>query len=284
MPGSPSPSPLLSGSRNPRLQAWNDALNPILVKDLRQLWKSRQFVVIFFVLLMAAWAVSATALLAPEVVLQFVPFGYGHTGQIHAAALFFTLYCCLTIALNFAVPLRALDSLAHAFAADTMEMLLLTRIPSDQITIGKFWCAVLHMGLYLAALGPFIAVTYLLPGIDLPTIVLLLVVSIALSSGLSCIALWLGSYCKSAAARPALTMILLAVCCLTTWIWLMMVYRSLQWGGTGTLVCTGLPCCFVPWLVVSSASLAMAVVRVRPKSPRTNRIEYLDADQLLRIA
>jgi ABC-type transport system involved in multi-copper enzyme maturation permease subunit len=284
MPDARSPFPILSDSRSRRLQRWNDALNPILVKELRQLWKSRQFVVIFFVLLTAAWVVSTTALLAPDVLLRFAPFGYGHTGQIHAAALFFTLYCCLVIALNFAVPLRALDSLAHEFAGDTMEMMVLTRIPSDRITIGKFWCAVLHMGLYFAALGPFIAVTYLLPGIDLPTIALLLVVAIALSSGLSCMALWLGSYCKSAAARPVLTMVLLATCCLTTWVWLTMVYGTLQFGGTGSLVCSGLPCCFVPWLVISSASLAAAVVRVRPKSPRIDRIEFVSAKQLQRIA
>ncbi|TWU09031.1 hypothetical protein CA54_42710 [Symmachiella macrocystis] len=279
-----TPFPLLSDNRSPRLQRWNDALNPILVKELRQLWKSRQFVVIFFVLLTAAWGISITALVAPEVVLKFVPFGYGHTGQIHAAALFFMLYGCLVIALNFAVPLRALDSLAHEFAGSTMETLVLTRIPSDRITIGKFWCAALHMGLYFAALGPFIVVTYLLPGIDLLTIALMLLVSIVISTGLSSVALWLGSYCKSAAMRPVLTMVLLAACCLTTWFWLFTVYQALQLGNTGWMICTGLPCCFVPWLVISSASLAAAVVRVRPKSPRLNRIQFIPAEELQPIA
>lgn len=284
MSDAPLPFPLLSDNRSPRLQQWNDALNPILVKELRQLWKSRQFVMIFFALLSAAWCISVMALMEPEVVLKFVPFGYGHTGQIHAAALFFMLYGCLVIALNFAVPLRALDSLAHEFAGSTMETLVLTRIPSDRITIGKFWCAALHMGLYFAALGPFIVVTYLLPGIDLLTILLMLLVAIVLSVGLSSIALWLGSYCKSAALRPVLTMVLLAACCLITWFWLTTVYQALELGNTGWMVCTGLPCCFVPWLVISSASLAAAVVRVRPKSPRLNRIQFIPAEELQPIA
>jgi len=275
------PSPI--GQSTSRWEKWNDALNPILLKEVRQLYKSRQFVLAFFLLLTAAWFVSVVALLAPEVILKFVPFGYGHTGQINGSALFFAIYAPLVVALCLIVPLRALESLAIEYDGQTMEMIQLTRIPADQIAIGKFWCSALHMGLYFASLGPFLITSYLLPGISFPSIIVLLFFAFVASLGLVSLALLLGSYSNSPTQRAILTIVLLVICVWVAWTWLSIVYGTLHSsffrGGW-----EGLCCCFFPYIAVSTVCLATAIRRVRPRSPYIGRMQYIGPESLIRIA
>lgn len=267
-----------------RFGRWADGLNPIFVAETRKLWKSGQFVYTFFLLLTAAWGLSAVAFFAPEVILQFVPFGYGHTGQISGAALFFVYYSCLVAAIYVVVPVRALESLAAEYDGNTLEMILLTRIPSDRITGGKMWCAILHMTIYFAAIVPFIAVTYLLQGIDLLTIFILLFLAFVGSVGLTCLALLLGSFCRSVAARPFTLILLLFFCVLSAYGWLSAVLGTLLFsGGFGVGELCGLLCCFIPWITVSTFCLGLAIRRVRPKPPRAGRIEFVGPDHLSHV-
>jgi hypothetical protein len=142
-------------------------LNPILVKEARQSLKSRQFVVTFFLLLVAScgWTVLGVVANAPDV--YYLP-----TGD----SMIIGYYFVLAIPMIGMVPLAAHRSLASEIDDDTFEMLVITRLTSMRIVMGKLNSAMLQMLIYFAAIVPCLAFTYLLRGIDLATILMLIVI------------------------------------------------------------------------------------------------------------
>jgi hypothetical protein len=74
------------------------------------------------------------------------------------------------------VPLAAQRSLAAEIDEQTFEMLVITKLSSMRIVMGKLNSAMLQMLIYFAAIVPCLAFTYLLRGIDLLTITTLIVV------------------------------------------------------------------------------------------------------------
>lgn len=141
--------------------------NPILVKEARQSLKSRQFIITFFLLLIAScfWTVLGVIVNAPNV--YYVP-----TGD----AMIYGYYFVLAIPLIGMVPLAAQRSLAAEIDEQTFEMLVITKLSSMRIVMGKLNSAMLQMLIYFAAIVPCLAFTYLLRGIDLLTITTLVVV------------------------------------------------------------------------------------------------------------
>jgi hypothetical protein len=134
-----------------------DWLNPILVKEARQSLKSRQFLITFFLLLAAScfWTVLGVFANAPDV--YYVPTGeYLMSGY----------YLVLAIPLIGMVPLAAHRSLAAEMDDDTFEMLVITKLSSMRIVMGKLNSAMLQMLVYFAAIVPCIAFSYLLRGVN----------------------------------------------------------------------------------------------------------------------
>lgn len=139
-----------------------DVLNPILIKEARQSLKSRQFLITFFCLLAAScfWTILGVVVNAPDV--YFVPTGDDlMTGY----------YLILAIPMIGMVPLAAHRSLAAEIEDDTFEMLVITKLSSMRIVMGKLNSAMLQMLVYFAAIVPCIAFSYLLRGVNLATIV-----------------------------------------------------------------------------------------------------------------
>ncbi|MFK8114162.1 MAG: ABC transporter permease [Rubripirellula sp.] len=138
-----------------------DWLNPILIKEARQSLKSRQFLITFFCLLAAScfWTIVGVVSNAPDV--YFVPTG---------ADLMTGYYLVLAIPLIGMVPLAAHRSLAAEIEDDTFEMLVITKLSSMRIVMGKLNSAMLQMLVYFAAIVPCIAFSYLLRGVNLVTI------------------------------------------------------------------------------------------------------------------
>ncbi len=145
-----------------RLADW---LNPILIKEARQSLKSRQFIVTFFLLLAAScvWTILGVVVNAPDV--YYVP-----TGESLLAGYYFVL----AIPLVGMVPLAAHRSLAAEIDDDTFEMLVITQLSSMRIVMGKLNSAMLQMMVYFAAIVPCLAFSYLLRGVNLPTIAMLI--------------------------------------------------------------------------------------------------------------
>ncbi len=143
-----------------------DRLNPILIKEARESLKSRQFLVTFFLLLIATllWTVLGTVFNAPEV--YYLP-----TGSTMLAGYYFVM----AIPIFGLVPLAAFRSLSSEIDNDTFELLSISQLSSSQIVRGKFASAVLQMMLYFAAVVPSLAFTYLLRGVGLAEISMILI-------------------------------------------------------------------------------------------------------------
>lgn len=152
-----------------RIEGWlarlSEYLNPILVKESRQALKSRQFVVTFLLVLLAAWfwTTLALAILGPEA--DYTPAG---------PMLFTGYYLILAFPLLVIVPFSAYRSLSAEWEERTFELLSITNLSAYQIVSGKLASATAQVVVYLSAVAPCLAFTYLLRGIDLLSIALML--------------------------------------------------------------------------------------------------------------
>ena len=116
-----------------------DRLNPILVKETRQALKSRQFVITFGVLLVAAlgWTVIGSLMLMPQIYTQ-----------PSAQRMLTGYYITLAIPMLLVVPLAAYRSLEGEIDDGTLELLSITSLGPWQIVLGKLASASLQMVLY----------------------------------------------------------------------------------------------------------------------------------------
>ena len=172
-------------SRLDRWAEWlGDHLNPLLVKEVRQALKSRWFATMFGLLLCFAWGASLIGLAAmgPDV-----------AWEARGPNMFYVYYLALAFALLVVVPYGAFRSLAVEQEDHTYELLAITALGPRQIVAGKLASAVMQMLIYLSVLMPCLAFTYLLRGIDLPTIAIVIVWTAGGSLVLSAAGLLLGS-------------------------------------------------------------------------------------------
>jgi hypothetical protein len=180
-----------------RLIALTERANPILVKETRQALKSKQFLVTFLVVLAACWIVSfaGVAMIGPQIY-------YAATGP----EMLMAYYAILAFPLAVIVPYTAFRSLASEQEENTYDLLSITTLTSRQIVTGKLWSAIVQMLVYMSAVSPCLAFTFLLRGVDAVTTAMLLAFAVFGSLGLSMIALFVG-----AASRAKHTQIVTSV-------------------------------------------------------------------------
>lgn len=158
----------------------SEYLNPILVKETRQALKSKQFLITFTLLLILGWGWSLLYLS-----IQYMQFGGGVAYAPQGAGMLAGYYVVLSFPLIIIVPFTAFRSLSVEREDGTHELVAITTLRPYQIVGGKLGSAILQMLIYLSALAPCMAFTYMLRGIDLMLIVMvvghLLVVSVFLS-------------------------------------------------------------------------------------------------------
>jgi hypothetical protein len=164
-----------------------DWLNPILVKETRQALKSFQFTATFILLLIACWIVTmgGVAMVGPRIF-------YAAEGGL----LMLWYYGILGFCLAVVVPYAAFRSLAAEREDNTYDLLSITTLRPRQIISGKLGSAVVQMGVFFSAITPCLAFTYLLRGIDLPTIAVLLAYLFFWSLGLSMVGILLATLTK----------------------------------------------------------------------------------------
>ncbi|MEM9587350.1 MAG: ABC transporter permease subunit, partial [Planctomycetota bacterium] len=167
--GQPEPSDGQSGHWIDRIddfcERFGDAVNPILIKETRQALKSRQFVVTFSVLLIAAfgWTVAGSLSMMPQI--YDLP---------SAPRMLMGYYVVLAIPMLLVVPLAAYRSLEGEIDDGTLELLSITALSPWQIVLGKLASATLQMLMYFVALFPCVAYAYTLRGVDFPTTLLIM--------------------------------------------------------------------------------------------------------------
>ena len=177
---------------NPPAETFGDRLNPILVKETRQALKSRQFIITFSVLLVAAlgWTVVGTLSLMPQV----------YTTP-SAPRLLIGYYLVLAVPMMIIVPLTAFRSLETEIDDGTLELLSITTLLPRQVVRGKLHSAMLQMMLYFVVLFPCVAYAYTLRGVDLPTVAILLTLLPATGIFLSSFALFMASLQRGRTGR-----------------------------------------------------------------------------------
>ncbi|MHB8901534.1 MAG: hypothetical protein ACYC6Y_22510 [Thermoguttaceae bacterium] len=180
---STGPAPF-AGRIDEALEWLGERLNPILVKETRQALKSRQFLLTFSLLLIAAWGWSLIGLVMME-----VDGGYGEAGP----GMFMGYYAILAAAIGVFVPFGAFRSLASEQEERTYELLSITNLGPRQIVSGKLGSAVVQIVIYMSAIAPCLAFTYMLRGISLPMILLVVTCTVLGSLGLSVVGLMAGT-------------------------------------------------------------------------------------------
>ncbi len=166
----------------------SDHLNPILVKEARQALRSRQFTTTFLLMLAAGWAWSflGLALLGPAAY-------YNAEGP----AMFFVYYVILAAPLIIVIPYFAYHSLASERQDRTYELVTITSLDATRILVGKLCGIGLQMMVYLSALFPCLAFTYLLRGLDIFSVLLVVIYTCLISLGMSLFGLLLAAMSPS---------------------------------------------------------------------------------------
>ena len=166
----------------------SDWLSPLVVKEVRQAVRGREFHYSFGLSLLAGLAVAffgaADALT-----------GAGTSGRWTFAA----LMGCLTLLGLAVVPLGTFSALRNERLEQTLELITLTALSSRRVVIGKLLAQAVKLATLFAGLAPFIAMSFLLGGIDFGTILVSLLVLFMWSLWACAACLFLSSLLKSRA-------------------------------------------------------------------------------------
>jgi hypothetical protein len=169
---------------NALLDFFSDQLNPVLVKEVRQSMRGRYFRVVYILTIFVAMFFGMLVLL------------FAGDSDEAGTPFFFTIYGCLVLAVSGLIPLQAFLSVGISWDREAMDMLNLTGIRPRQIVMGRLASSVTQGGLMTMALLPFLAMSYLLPGVDPLAMVVVLATTLAFGVMVVCIALlmsWLTS-------------------------------------------------------------------------------------------
>ena len=173
------PAPVLPARAEPAalINDFSDRLSPILVKELRQGLRQPTFVIAFLCLQVLLCIVVLVAVISAPVGSPSA-LAVGST----VSGFFFVL---LAIAILIVQPLRGLGALASEIKADTLDLLLLTRLNSWRITFGKWLALVSQSALLVVAVFPYLILRYYLGGMQLFAELLALVTLFIMSASLT---------------------------------------------------------------------------------------------------
>ncbi len=169
----------LSNSTQPKVrlaERFDDWLNPVVIKELRQAVQSR-FVITALLVLLAIQIIAVAIYLITATDISF-SYDAGRT-------VFMILFgIMLAIGMLF-VPLYSGVRLAAERSETNLDLLFITTIKPRSIIVGKMLAAVVLTVLIFSACLPFLTFTYFLRGIDLPSMAVVLAigfVSVTLSA------------------------------------------------------------------------------------------------------
>lgn len=130
---------------------FSDRISPMLVKELRQGLRARTFVAIFLCL---------QAFLA----LMIISIGAASGPGTAISAIIFTTFGIAVIVIQ---PLRGLNAISGEVRDNTIDMMVLTKLSSWRIALGKWVAIVGQSALLLATIIPYLILRYFFGGMDL---------------------------------------------------------------------------------------------------------------------
>ncbi|RYD49315.1 MAG: hypothetical protein EOP83_25325, partial [Verrucomicrobiaceae bacterium] len=156
VPSPPSPPPVAG-----QLDEFSDKLSPMLVKELRQGLRGKTFVILFLALQGLLCVVLLSAIGASS---------DGDSGPSVSRVIFFFF----GLAALVAQPLRGVGALHHEIKGNTIDLMVLTRLGSWRIVLGKWVAIVSQTGLLLMAIAPYLILRYFFGRMELFAELLLL--------------------------------------------------------------------------------------------------------------
>lgn len=251
-----------------RAASWMaDRCSPILLKECRQALKSRQFLWTFLLLLLATLFWSFFGISAQ----------LSSPSNASGVNLLVGYMVILTIPLFLIVPFASFRSLASEMDGETIQLMTITTMTPKQIINGKLVSSLLQLLLYLSALVPCIAFTYLLRGVDLGEVFWLLGFQIVSSIALCSLCVMAAGLTKFTAGRwiIALGLLLLLILCTLGWI----TFLGEELGAGRLLADTGVTHFFIfLFLVIASTGWvcyrAAAALISFPADDRSSKIRF----------
>lgn len=146
-----------------RWSRWSDRLNPILVREVQQAVKGRVF------------SLTVWAALIIGVIIAITVAGDYQSNATGGRNAFDAGLATLVPLLIFVVPMQAYQSMRLELRSGIVEQLLLSQLRPRRIVTGKLAAAMVQFVLYVSVMAPLLATSYLLRGVDLPTILITLV-------------------------------------------------------------------------------------------------------------
>lgn len=200
----PAPRRGLVGRIGARLA---DRANPILVRHLRQQLRSKLFIGVYSVTLLTAAVFSIV-----------IGSDAGSRLSSDASASLFTVLAIIwSFALWVVEPLTIFRAVARERDDDTWELILLTGIKPRTVVWGMMQAALVHIALFTAAIAPFIAMAYLLRGLNLMAVLIAIIV-IPLA-GIAAVSGGVFAACLGPSRQTRVLLgILLTVMCVFAWI------------------------------------------------------------------
>jgi hypothetical protein len=184
------------------LERLGDRFNPIVVKEVRQALKSRQFVFTFLLLVLAAWAGSifGVSYLGDSI-------DYGSSAQTFYAGFLLAL-CAASLVI---VPFSTFRSIVEERTETTLELVQITGLSPVQIVRGKTFSAIVQVLVYYCAIAPFVAFTALLPGFDVVHVTFSLVMLFITALCFSLVALAIGTQARNTTFQALSSLFVIAM-------------------------------------------------------------------------
>jgi hypothetical protein len=176
-----------------KLDNWSDRLSPMVVKEVRQMVRGREFSYSFGLALLAGLFVA------------FV--GLASAGEVSGAAgrpIFSALMVCLTMLGLVVVPLGAFNALRVERSDQTLDLITQTSLTPRRIVLGKLLTQCVKLVTLFAGLSPFVAMSFLLGGVDLLTILAALAMLFLWSVWVSAVCLFVSASASSRAVSGIL--------------------------------------------------------------------------------
>jgi hypothetical protein len=182
-----------TGSLLQRLSDASDHLNPIIVKEVRQIVRGREFNYSFMV-----------SLLVGLIIAFFGAANASSRSGTYGQAVFGALTGCLTLLGMVVVPLGAFHALRNERLEQTMDLITVTALSPRKVIVGKLLAQTVKLGTLFAGMAPFVAMSFLLGGIDFGTIAVSLALVFLGSLWVCAAALLLSTLARSRGASGAL--------------------------------------------------------------------------------
>lgn len=167
----------------------DDNLNPIIVKELRQIVRGRFF-----------WGVLILFLGIQCAVLSISIADRGLTSRSVGAETLTFLFAFLFLACFALIPVHSGFRFAKERTEGSDELLFITTITPYAIIRGKFAASMIIILMIFSAFAPFMAMTFFLSGVDLSVTFFILAFALIISAGGTILQICFGSLARDASA------------------------------------------------------------------------------------